>query len=201
VQQFYAKRDQRHEQLYKHISQHQDPHTLFITCSDSRILTSLITTTEPGELFIIRNVGNFIPRYSTNLGHSEAAAIEFSLNNLDIKDIIICGHSNCGAIKACCFGDLQSMASSSPELATWINLLKQQISPNHLNDISAAAKNNAMNQIDNLMTYPIVLEKIQNNKLKIHAWFFDFEQYVIYEWSPAQNDFVAIPEAEQLAVL
>lgn len=194
VKLFYKKKNQRHEQLYKHIAQYQDPHTLFITCSDSRILTSLMTSTEPGELFIVRNVGNFIPPYPLGANCSEAAALEFSLSNLDITDIIICGHSNCGAMKACCYADLEAMTENVPALASWIKMIKGQVSSVELQDMNAVAKHNALNQINNLKTYPVVLDKIKQNKITIHAWFFNFEEYLVYEWNDERNEFVPIGE-------
>src|SRR5690606_19504736 len=92
-QRFYTQRQHDDKRLFEFISKKQDPHTLCIACSDSRIIPSLITSSDPGELFIIRNIGNYIPPHHPNAGHSEAAAIEFALTNFDIADIVVCGHT------------------------------------------------------------------------------------------------------------
>jgi carbonic anhydrase len=87
-----------HREMFEHLSHGQNPEVLFITCSDSRIDPCLITQSQPGELFVIRNIGNIIPAYgSSNSG--EAAAIEYALQTLSIKEIVVCGHSHCGAVK------------------------------------------------------------------------------------------------------
>lgn len=85
-------------ELFERLAHGQTPETLFITCSDSRINPNLLTQTEPGELFILRNAGNIVPPYSTSQG-GEAATIEFAVAGLNVRDIIICGHSHCGAMK------------------------------------------------------------------------------------------------------
>lgn len=196
VRKFYADNKGYNEQLYKHIALNQDPHTLFITCSDSRLVPSMITSSDPGELFIMRNVGNFVPPYSEGSDPSEAAALEFSLTNLEIRDIIICGHSNCGAIKACCDKNPQALVVV-PQLAAWIKKIRQQLihtlpDNNTQAKINEVAKINVLNQIANLKTYPIVQQKMAVTTLNLHAWFFDLDQSLIYEWDMDADEFMPI---------
>lgn len=179
VQRFYVQRQHDHKRLFEYISDKQDPHTLFITCSDSRLVPSVMTSTDPGELFIIRNVGNHIPAYAPQHQHSEAAAIEFALSTLNITDIVICGHANCGAMKAC---QQPADAIQSPGLKEWIGDLKQQLTGAELVDSNALARRNAINQLDHLKTYPIVQAKLDNNTLNLHAWYYDVEQGMVFEW-------------------
>lgn len=190
VQSFHKERKLNDRRLYDYLIAKQNPHTLFITCSDSRILTSVMTSSDPGELFIVRNVGNYIPAYSKNSGHSEAAAIEFALGKLDITDVVVCGHANCGAMAACTgSGDL------SAELQSWIDLIKKELPSNQL-DLNILARHNVLNQLLNLKTYPIVQQRLSNQSLTLHAWFFDFDQSLIYEWQDEMKEFKQIAAEE-----
>jgi carbonic anhydrase len=189
VQRFYADVENNNKRLYEHLALKQDPHTLFVTCADSRITPSLITSTDPGELFIIRNIGNFIPPYSCNELHSEQAALEFALRILDIRDIVICGHSDCGAIQACCNKDSNSF---SPHLRNWIDKISSQLEMHESKDITLLAQQNVLNQIKNLHQYPLVQQRLMNKTLTLHAWFFDFKQNLIYEWCFTDFEFKVI---------
>jgi carbonic anhydrase len=183
VQKFHARRLQQDKRLFGQ----QDPHTLFITCSDSRIITSMITQSDPGELFIIRNVGNYIPPYNSKENHSEMAALEFALTQLDIREIVICGHSTCGAIKACCDQTL----NLPPQLSKWISCIRNQLVFN-TTDMNELTKQNVLNQICNLEQYPVVQNKLVKSLLNIHAWFIDLEQHIIFEWNSEEGEFQPI---------
>lgn len=186
VEQFHADREED-DRLRELLAQKQDPHTLFITCSDSRILTSKITQVDPGELFIIRNIGNFIPPYSTNEFHSEIAALELALTQLDISDIVVCGHSSCGAIHACATAG----NNLPPHLNAWINKIRGLLDFN-VKDLNELSRRNVVNQIFNLKQYPIVREKLAINAVKIHGWFIDLEQHLIFEWDSEEDLFKTI---------
>jgi carbonic anhydrase len=186
VQRFYAERQQNDKRLFDFLADKQDPHTLFIACSDSRIIPSQITSSDPGELFIIRNVGNVIPTYEENIQHSEAAALEFALTQLNIHDIVICGHTNCGAIKASCSSSNNSL---QPELQQWINKIRTQLHLKENKNLDDFAMDNVLNQVNNLKQYPIVKAKLASHSLNIHAWFFNFDQNMIYEWDSQLNKF------------
>lgn len=126
LNEFHTKYFCTHQELFNRLSHSQTPEVLFITCSDSRIDPNLLTQTQPGELFIIRNVGNIIPAYGT-LNSGEGAAIEYAVHALGIKDIIICGHSNCGAMKGLL--QLGNLASEMPLVYEW---LKHHAQATHL---------------------------------------------------------------------
>jgi carbonic anhydrase len=195
VQKFHADREENDKRLFEHLAYRQDPHTLFITCSDSRILTSVITQADPGELFIVRNVGNFIPPFTTHEQHSEIAALEFALTQLDIREIVICGHSSCGAINACRVADIKQL---SPQLGAWIQKIKAQLDLTTL-DLNELSKQNVLNQINNLKQYPFVQERISKKSLNIHGWFIDLEQHIILEWNSSEQVFKPIG-AEQISI-
>lgn len=189
VNRFYTERKQNDKRLFEYISQKQNPHTLFITCSDSRIIPSLITSTDPGELFIIRNVGNFIPPYNPNIVYSEAAALEFALTHLDITDIVVCGHANCGAINACVGHGKQPL---TPKLADWIALMRTQLYTENSLSVDEVAQMNVLNQVKNLKQYPIIQQQLAARSINIHGWFFDFSQNHIFEWDDSNHQFKSL---------
>ena len=115
-----------HQELFARLSLGQHPRALFITCSDSRINPHLITQTEPGELFIMRNVGNIIPPYGATNG-GEAAAIEYAIQALEIANIIVCGHSDCGAMKGLL--QLEKLAEEMPLVYQWLKHRKRRDQP------------------------------------------------------------------------
>ncbi len=147
-------------ELFERLSEGQSPEVLFITCSDSRINPNLLTQTEPGELFILRNAGNLVPPYGALQG-GEAATIEFAVAGLGVKDIIVCGHSHCGAMK----GLLAPPAPSDfPALTQWLchaestrRIVRDKYT--HLSDaalLNVATQENVLMQMENLRTHPVV---------------------------------------------
>lgn len=171
----------RYHKLFRRLSRDgQNPHTLFITCSDSRVLAELITQSQPGDLFVVKNVGNIVPS-STIKGttNSTAAAIEFAIQILGVTDVVVCGHSQCGAMSALLTGlhDLDTM----PHLKEWLEVaspVRHLIERNyqHLTNeddrITAAAEENVLFALENLCSYPIVKERLEVGTLRIHGWFF-----------------------------
>jgi carbonic anhydrase len=187
-----------YRKLFRKLSQEgQNPHTLFITCSDSRVLAELITQSKPGDLFVVKNIGNIVPiataRGDTN---STAAAIEFAVVNLNVSDIVICGHSQCGAIAALLAETPVSPAM--PHLRDWLNLatpvldmLKKDYA--HLHDPrareTAAAQENVLFSLDNLHSYPCVQERLMNGTLRLHGWFFKIATAELYAYDPETRQF------------
>jgi carbonic anhydrase len=177
-----------HRELFQQLSHGQNPEVLFITCSDSRIDPCLITQSLPGELFVIRNVGNIIPAYGTPKS-GEAAGIEYAVEALDIRDIVICGHSHCGAMK----GLLQigNLAQQMPLVYDW---LKQYAEPtrrivvDNYKDyppdklLKIAIEQNVLTQIENLETYPVVRSKLHSGKLTLHAWIYEIESGEVFAY-------------------
>lgn len=160
----------------------QSPDVLFIGCSDSRVVPDLITGSRPGDLFILRNVGNFVPPFKDdNDFHGTAAAIEYAVSVLEVKHIIVCGHSHCGACES-----LFKEIPNTPHLIhvkKWLELgakPKNFILKNfsHLDDdtkLRLTEKVSVLYQLENLLTYPAVLQKTQNNTLEIHGWYYSIE--------------------------
>ncbi|MCE0724151.1 carbonic anhydrase [Legionella resiliens] len=194
------------ESIFKKLSTAQTPDILFITCSDSRLLPSLLTQTKPGDLFIIRNVGNIIPPY--NVPSSEAAGLMFALNELpSIKDIIICGHSHCGAMKGLLTPNLKERL---PEVASWLthshSVLKQMNDSKELDThdfnlkLLQATKLNILEQIEHLKSYPLIAEKLARKELAIHGWFYEFETGEVFVYEPHHQEFYPLEKALAFAV-
>lgn len=194
-----------HRELFARLSLGQHPRVMFITCSDSRINPHLITQTEPGELFILRNVGNIIPPYGATNG-SEAAAIEYAIQALGIENIILCGHSHCGAIKGLL--QLNKLADRMPLVCDWLKhaeATRQVIKENYKqlsgeSLVSVAIQENVLTQIENLRTYPAIRAKLRAGKLHIHAWIYQIETGEVFAYSPSDGQFVLL-ESQFIASL
>jgi carbonic anhydrase len=192
-----------YRKLFRKLSQEgQNPHTLFITCSDSRVLAELITQSKPGDLFVVKNVGNIVPPSSAQGDtNSTAAAIEFAVVTLRVNDIVICGHSQCGAISALLAKE--PVSDSTPHLRDWLNLaapaletLKKRYT--HLRESSgqetAAAEENVLFGLDNLHSYPCVQERLANGTLRLHGWFFKIATAELFAYDPETNQFLPLVE-------
>jgi len=179
--------------LFEELSNGQNPETLFITCADSRIVPSLITQASPGELFVTRNIGNIIPPYSSSFLSSEAAAIEYSINTFGIKDIIVCGHSQCGAMKGLLDPDLEK---TLPHVASWLTHSHTA----RRSSLMHTTKENIKLQLEHLKTYPVILEKLNRNELHLHGWYYELESGKIAVYEASSNEFIDIERALQLAI-
>ncbi|MCC0178837.1 carbonic anhydrase [Waterburya agarophytonicola K14] len=151
-----------HQEFFQLLSLKQAPEVLLITCSDSRIDPNLLTQTKPGELFVIRNIGNMIPPHGT-LNSSEGAGIEYAVAALNIKHIIICGHSHCGSMKALL--QLNKLNEDMPLVYDWLKHhgepIRRLLKENHKDCDEAellriAIEENVLTQIENLKTYPVI---------------------------------------------
>ena len=185
-----------YDSLFKKLATSQSPHTLFITCSDSRINPNLITSTEPGELFIVRNVGNIIPAYGRDDTPAEGAAVEFAIGMLNVTDIIVCGHSECGAMKAIMTGALNTPENEArfPSLKKWLDTAqstRKQLTKKSIS-LRQVAELNAVMQLESLKTYPLVRERLSEGKIKLHAWYYNIGDAELEEWDESQNIYVTI---------
>lgn len=187
------------QELFERLSQGQQPEALFITCSDSRINPNLITQTDPGDLFILRNAGNIVPAYGAANG-GEGATIEFAVAALGVKDIIICGHSLCGAMKSLLHPEL---LEDLPATKAWLGhaeatrrIMKQKYP--HLSDeprVAATVAENVLVQLENLRTHPAVAAGIAQGDLKLHGWVYKIETGQVFAYDPKRGQFASITEA------
>jgi carbonic anhydrase len=184
--------------LFERLASGQNPKFLFITCSDSRINPNLLMQTEPGDLFIIRNAGNLIQPYSSDYT-GEAGTIEFALTALGIEEIIVCGHSHCGAMKGVLEpGTLKEL----PATAKWLShadntqrIMKENYA--HLSGeplLNACIQENVLAQIANLKTHPAVASRLAREKLEIHAWVYKFETGEVFAHHAEEGQFKLLTE-------
>lgn len=179
----------RHQELFAQLAHGQHPRVLFITCSDSRIDPNLLTQTQPGDLFVIRNAGNIIPPFGSANG-GEGAAVEYAIQALNIEQVIVCGHSHCGAMKGLLKRD--SLMGNMPLVYEWLGhaeATRRLVQENYSNlegedllDITIAE--NVLTQIENLRTYPVVRSRLYQGKLKIYAWIYDIDSGEVSAYDP-----------------
>jgi carbonic anhydrase len=179
-------------ELFEQLACGQNPQTLFITCSDSRIDPNLLTQTSPGELFVLRNAGNLVPRYEATTAGGESATIEYAVSVLKVSDIVICGHSDCGAMKAL----LQpENLSGLPAVASWL----EHARPAALDQVSSAIstsllhgliERNVLTQVRNLMTHPSVAKRVSDGDLRINGWVLDIASGSVSVHDLSQGRFV-----------
>lgn len=173
------------QELLNELALGQKPHTLLITCADSRINPNALFSSDLGELFIIRNAGNIINKYEFSVANETTAAIEFALGVLEIRNIVICAHSDCGAIKSCVY----DTNINYPNLKIWLQQIKTELNPYAPLDLDQAIKRNLLNQIENLTTFPLVKELLATNKLNIAAWMYDVKSAEVLLWDQINNCF------------
>jgi len=184
--------------LFQRLSREgQNPHTLFITCSDSRVLAELITQSKPGDLFVVKNIGNIVPPASaTGTTNSTAAAIEFAVETLRVSDIVICGHSQCGAMTALLGQPLDE--KRTPHLKEWLTLAEpvREIMHNqyaHVNDpkhrIDLAAGENVLFALEKLHSYYCVQDRLADGSLRLHGWFFEISTAQLLAYNPDARQF------------
>ncbi len=177
----------------KMASKKQKPRALFITCSDSRVNPNLITQTEPGDLFLLRNAGNIVPPYGSVIG-GEAATIEYAVEVLEIPNIIICGHSQCGAMSALIS---RQGIDALPSVKAWCEhaeatrRIMQQKYPGLTGDELAlvAAEQNVLVQLNNLSTHPCIAARLSTGKIRTYGWYFDIGTGSISQYDPVTTDF------------
>ncbi len=193
--------------LFAKLALGQKPDSLFIACSDSRVVPNLFASTNPGDLFVVRNIGNMIPP-STLASHdaSASAALEFSIFSLNVSDIIVCGHSECGAMQALAYG---LDTKCCPHLASWLKFGKESaakvraglvIDPT-LSFHNQISQVNVLQQIQHISSYPFVRERLEKKELRLHGWWFDIAQADVYCYESSLNQFVLIDEREAEVII
>ena len=181
------------EELFTKLSQGQQPLALFITCADSRISPNLITNTDPGEIFVLRNAGNLVPEYGVGLG--EAATIEYAVKALQVKDIIVCGHSQCGAMSAV----LNPQACEKPPaVAKWLadsQQLVERVRQRHgdvpdSEMLDRVIEENVVMQLESLAQHPSVREALDADEISLHGWVYSIGSGDVAVLDDQQQSFV-----------
>jgi len=156
----------------------QTPDVLLVACSDSRVAVNVFASTDPGDMFVLRNISNIVPPHGSPLAAYFESALDFALESLDVRHIVICGHSQCGGITAIRNG-LGKLSSAG--LREW---LKNGIEGDFKEvDVNTLSQENVLLQIEHLKTYPQVRERMRENRLMLHGWFFNIKTAEVYQYS------------------
>lgn len=184
----------------------QRPDALLIACSDSRVAPNVFASVEPGDVFVVRNVGNLVPPYASagaRAGHSVAAAIEFALHALPVRDVIVCGHSECGAMRALAY---REVPPDSPHLEAWLEHGADACDglrppPPGLAPHNHLSQRSVLKQLDHLRTYPGVVAAETAGRLRFHAWWFDIADANLLDYSSADDAFVPLDDGRIAEVI
>jgi carbonic anhydrase len=185
--------------LFKKLAEGQSPEALFITCADSRVVPDLILQTQPGDLFICRNAGNMVPPYGEAQGGGIAATIEYAVSILNVKHVIVCGHSDCGAMKA--FLTPQKL-DAVPTVKRWLahgELAHRVVTENygHLPAdelVEMLIEENVVAQLDHLRTFPSIAARLASGRVQLHGWTYNIATGDVRAWDPKAGRYVPIEE-------
>jgi carbonic anhydrase len=179
-----------HQQRFqKLVSEGQHPKTLFIGCSDSRVVPYLLTGSAEGELFIVRNVGAFVPPYDQSYGlHGTTAAIEFAVLSLKVERIIVCGHSHCGAIRAA----YEGVPDEARALQAWLKLAQDALLPVQSSPeaLLRSEQRSVVLQLERLMDHPMVRREVEGGRLTLHGWHYVIEDGEVHVFDAQRASFL-----------
>jgi carbonic anhydrase len=199
-----------YREAFGHLALDHSPDALMIACSDSRVVPNLFASTDPGDLFVVRNVGNMIPPClpdgRSSADESEGAAIEFAVNQLNISNIIVCGHSECGAMRALLNGRENER---TPNLKEWLrhgeealrlidsrpDLSPEAVFHNRLSQL------NVLLQLEHLKSYPVVDERIKSGRLRLHGWWFELSRADVFAYDENTQQFFIIDETTATKII
>src|SRR5215212_6679508 len=196
LHQFQSRIFSSQRERFERLSQGQKPDALFITCSDSRVNPNLVTQTAPGELFILRNAGNIVPPVEVAVG-GEAATIEYAVAALGVKDIILCGHSHCGAMAGLLAPET---VASMPLVRSWLVHAEptRRIVAEHYRHLegnallTATVEENVLVKLEHLRTHTAVEHALAEGQLSLHGWVYKFETGEMFAYDPAEGQFLPI---------
>jgi carbonic anhydrase len=186
------------EGLFQELADGQNPEALLITCADSRVVPSLITQCGPGDLFICRNAGNMVPPYGEVHG-GVSATIEYAVCALNVEHIIVCGHSNCGAMQGILHPE---KVADMPTVKTWLHhgeAARRVVRENYPNlseetALEAITQENVVAQLANLRTHPSVASRLARGKISLHGWVYDIATSDVRAWDSQRHWFVPLEE-------
>lgn len=188
----------RRKDLFKALAKGQSPEALFIACSDSRVDPNLITMTDPGELFICRNAGNIVPPHTNHTG-AMTASIEFAVGVLNVPHIVVCGHSECGAMKGAMHPE---NLDDLPHVKEWLGYVRAAAMATEEKDGALSEKErldllireNVLLQMTHLRTHPFVAARLATGKIRLHGWVYDIEGGGVHVYDEERRDFVPVTE-------
>ena len=185
-----------HRQEFTSLIQNgQTPKTLFLGCSDSRIVPYLLTGTGPGDLFILRNVGAIVPPYDGSYGiHGTAAGIEFAVMQLKVSRIVVCGHSHCGAVRSA----YEGVPEEAINLSAWLELIDEALLPvcQTPEALRRVEQRSVILQLERLMEYPMVRSQVENKELTLHGWYYVIEEGEVQVFDVTEGKFISAHHAD-----
>lgn len=201
---FRAKVYPQHSKLFEKLAKGQQPQALFICCSDSRVMPEMVMQLDPGDLFPIRNAGNLVPP-ATETGSGVAATVEYAIRVLKIADVVVCGHTDCGAMKAILEG---GQLESLPIVRQWLEhagpsskwlteTLKNATSMSSEERLQALTEANVIAQVQSLKTHPAVAEALKSSSVQVHGWMYDIGSGSIRRFDPELGAFCPLLHEEQ----
>lgn len=183
--------------LFQQLSNSQRPQAMFIGCSDSRVVPELFMQQGPGDLFVVRNAGNIVPPYAIAPG-GVSASIEYAVAVLGVPDIVICGHSGCGAMSAILRGSEQ--LKELPEVSRWLSfanaatkvIAEQHAAKDEQTKLDILVRENVLAQLVNLLTHPVVANAVQSKEVRLHGWVFDIATATVTTYDADAGEFVPL---------
>ncbi len=189
------------QEFFEALAHQQNPHTLFIGCSDSRVIPNVVTQTIPGELFVVRNIGNFVPHYlkKSETFLATSAVIEYAVLQLNVDNIVVCGHSNCGG---CAALYQEEELKHLPHTKIWLQLAepvkkiveekiaKKKITLEERSEYTE--KMNVVEQLRHLMKYPYIRKRVREGKLNVMGWYYNIEEGEIYNYDRKRRRFIRV---------
>ena len=187
----------KRQELFRSLASSQNPKALFISCSDSRLVPELVTQQEPGQLFVIRNAGNIVPSFGPEPG-GVSATIEYAVVALGVTDIVICGHSNCGAMKA--IATCQCL-DPMPAVSHWLRysdaakaVVEKKTFDNETDKVNAMVEENVIAQLNNIKTHPSVAVGLRDGAIRLHGWVYDIESGLIRTLDKGTKRFISLAD-------
>lgn len=190
--------------LFKDLANQQNPRALFISCSDSRLVPELVTQREPGDLFVIRNAGNIVPSYGPEPG-GVSASVEYAVTALQVSDIVICGHSDCGAMTAIatckCLDHMPAVGSwlRYADSARVVNEARQH--KDEPAKVASMVRENVIAQLANIQTHPSVRLALEEGRIALHGWIYDIASGLIEAFDGSKGAFVSFADNPEVQAI
>ncbi|MCX4537397.1 carbonic anhydrase [Streptomyces sp. NBC_00841] len=184
------------QQEFAQLAHGQQPQVLFISCSDSRVIPSLFTGARPGDLFEVRSAANIVPSYRPQAACAVAGSIEFAVQALQVPDIVVCGHSHCGAVQSLL---REQSVHTMPPVRRWLTWAGYRTWTDEPwptrglgEDATAATQQHVLTQLDHLRTYPFVARRLDLGRLRLHAWYYTVETGEVLACAPGSRVFKSL---------
>ena len=191
----------RHQELFERLAKNQTPRAVFIACSDSRVVPNLLVQAEPGDLFIIRNAGNIVPPEGSSYGGT-IASLEYALFGLGIRDVILCGHSNCGAMRGVLHPETLDGLPAVRQWVTYAEPARRAVAEAHPGAadeelLDLVVEYNVIAQIRNILTFPRIRPLVERNELELYGWVYDIATGRVKGLDATGRRFVPLGDAEK----